>query len=485
MGICLDIRREQKENWATQAWLQQLPPCSSKGRVLYQDKLCKMHDFAFIPGRRANGLRTGNDIAELIISDIYDHFVNKPSDVRILIINFDDDDNTPIEKLKEQENRTKKKATYPVNIEFCDEGVVVEQPLEGVREVVYQTELIDLDKVLNTRGARKKLWRYVLENLKKRRLPKQATVIFNFDKSGPWLFREGAAEHRTDWAHAFGEADTALSFFMYLFKGWDFVFETVDTDYIPITAAYLSSAPEDCLPRTLIWRYKDRTSKTVQLVDMKRLLKDTLEATGLTAQQFIVACVLCKTDFYDKSLISNQMGAPVIFDAVRASKSSVIPRLISSFSNEDEKQGVQELELFARLLLTLTLKSHKDIPQSLKQLTEQKKRTVFDLTDGFDIDEFMGIGEATKRIKLDSIQIERKTTMIETRFSKEYTKIDESKIWEKRIIQGQLSSLRLSKWKYPTQDQLETAYKQLGFNLHYWLVKWQTHTLKRVQHLVI
>jgi len=374
MGIDLSIRKEFLRKFVSRAWLTQLPKLSvgSKGRVLIQDRLCRMHDFAYIQGKRIEGLRTSRDIAGLVLEGIETHFIKMLGDINVLVINLDDDENTPKEKLQEQEKRTGQKPQYPVNVEFMDEGIQVERPLEGRREVVHEVELVDLGKVIDTRKVRKKLWHYVLELLKTRKVPEKAWVIFNYDKSGPWLFRNGKpGVHKPEWAHAFGEHDVSLAFWSWLFQDYDVMVESVDTDTIPISMSYLSSGVG---PKSLIWKYKDQTTKNTELVDMKLLHDGALDASGLTAQQFVFACILCKTDFYNKALISHQMGPHVIFEAVCTSKEYLINPLMQCLADEkqqeEQKQGLQLLEEFARLLLTLVLHTHAKTPSWLKRLTE-------------------------------------------------------------------------------------------------------------------
>lgn len=516
MGIDLSIRKEFLRKFVSHAWLTQLPKLSagSKGRVCIQDRLCRMHDFAYIQGKRIEGLRTSRDIAGLVLEGIETHFIKMLGDINVLVINLDDDENTPKEKLQEQEKRTGQKPQYPVNVEFMDEGIQVERPLEGRREVVHEVELVDLAKVIDTRKVRKKLWHYVLELLKTRKLPERAWVIFNYDKSGPWLFRNGKpGVHMKEWAHAFGEHDVSLAFWSWLFQEYDILVESVDTDIIPITSSYLCSGVG---PKSLIWKYKDQTSKNTELVDMKLLHEGALDASGLTAQQFVLACILCKTDFYNKALISHQMGPHVIFEAVCTSKEYLINPLMQCLAANDEKQeeeqkkqqGLKLLEEFARVLLTLVLHTHSKTPSWLKRLTEPinesklqqvlqfnpngtvraTKRTAVTEEDlppwGVPVDDFKDYNdqEASKRLKLNNNNKFTPKPVAETTKFKHKSEVIEThrtKIWNKQEIEGILSDNNLKKFSYPSKENISTAYKQLQFNLNYWLVDWQKYSLKR------
>jgi hypothetical protein len=511
MGIALEIRKEFLRRFVPRAWLTQLPNQSegSKGRVLIQDRLCRMHDFAYIQGKRIEGLRTSRDIAGLVLEGIETHFIKMLGDINVLIINLDDDENTPKEKLQEQEKRTAQKPQYPVNVEFVDEGVQVERPLEGLREVVHEVELVDLSKVMDTRKIRKKLWHYVLELLKTRKLPEKAWVIFNYHKTGPWLFCDGKpGVHMTEWAHNFGESDISLNFFCYLFQGYDILIESVDTDNIPITTSYLASGIG---PKSLIWKYKDQTTKNTELVDMKVLHEGALAASGLTSQQFVFACILCKTDFYNKALISHQMGPHVIFEAVCTSKDYLIHPLIQCLGEgkEKEKEGLNLLEEFARLLLTLVLHTHSKTPSWLKKLTVQESESKLQTVQKRKLEEpEWGIisssssssedfkdyndQQASKRLKLNNknnsnvpIQVAAASESTTNKFKHrtEVIQTHRTKIWKKEEIEGILRDNNLKKYTYPSKENINTAYKQLQFNLNYWLVDWQKYSVKKEQKL--
>lgn len=487
----------QKSLWAPRAWLKVLPPLSSgsKGRVLFEDKLCHMHEFAYIPGGRINGLRTSKDISKLVQQSIQKHFYVMSSDVKILIINFDDDMNMPPEKAKEQEKRSKAKNPYPANVEFVDEGIVVQLPLSGVKETVPQIELVDLSRVMDSRPVRPKLWDYVRKDMQKIQYPSHATIILNYNKSGPWLWTKGKpAVHMTQWAHDLKESDTAPCEIWYkLFHEYDFINDSVDTDRIAIDSSYLMSCDEKFMPKSILWRYKDKAEQAHQLVDMKILMEDTLKYTGLSAAQFIRACILCKSDFYDKSLISNQMGPATIFNAVAASKDYI------------KEWNQQDLELFTRLLLTLTFVDHKKTPPIMKILVdhktglkrkrqeeeEEENKDAMEEDDVIDLTSYTD-NSSSKRMKLEGGNKQINKTIFITpqnasaildekfRLGEETMITSASRIWTEKYIKSFLSQNEIKKYKYPSKEAIETAFKQLEFNSAYWMRDYYSQKQKLV-----
>lgn len=504
MGITLEIRNKQQVQWAPQAWLTAMPPLSngSRGRMRLSDTLSRMHKKAQNPygGPRVLGQYTSRDLAQMFFKPVEDYFINGRGDTNVLVMVLDDDKHTPAEKLEEQNRRTKDRAMYPSDVEFVDEGVKISVPVTS-NETVRQVDLIDFAKVMANRTVRKKMWQYCIKYMQTQVLPNGCTLIVSCDRSGPWMWQGNKpAQHMTQWAHNLGEFDTSVPYWLWMFREYDIVVECEDTDFIPISMSYLSAAPQDCIPKSLVWHYVQKKDEKyfTRLVDMKVLMNDTLESTGMTAQQFILAVILAGTDFYDKQWISGYFNEGLIFEAIASGKEYLyrdfMECCLSSAQESKEARekrvqtGLEKLELFVRTLFTLQLAGHKDTPANRKVLIDEQKRspTKRKREEQHALEE-----EISKRMKFSTNRFDPATTTNNPYKTKHTTReTDETKIWDSKYIQTRLEhrkTVSASKktatatttsrgFRYPTQENLQKAFQRLEFNLEYWLRSWQKYT---------
>jgi hypothetical protein len=488
MGIDCTIRSWLLDEVVPAAKLSKLPTkksTNSKGIVDWDDALCRLHN-AY--GPRINGKFTGRDVAMLLFEPAFKSIFNGSADNKIFIIVLDDDECTPKEKKAEQKKRSENKQMYPLNAQFCDEGIKL------THNNLEQTELIDLERVLNTRQLRTKLWSYCLSYLSTQIIPARATIIFSFKRSGPYVMCNGKKpELKTEWAHGLGETDTSITFWMWLFHEYDFIIHTIDTDIIPIMFSFIAASPSTHKPPAVVWQYIQKRgggkvnptiTRTTMIIDMYVLYRETLEKTQLNAQQFILACILSKTDFYEKGLITYRVATSHIFQAIMQSKQFIMDRLTQE--NKEEENKIDNngfltapelgLDLIIRIIHMLKL-------QSTAGAYNNSKINVRKLDNH---------AESYEHINNKKNKLNNKTAMMNTSgrvetfasaatataFKIVTTTIEEEKIWNKDKIINEYK-LRENKQEYPTIENIKTAHKQLTFNLNYWLKSWQTFSICR------
>ena len=498
MGIEGSIRLEQKSRWSPGAWLSVMPGKTpgSRGKAILQDSLCKQHSLAQVPaGVRINHSWTSRDLAKRFFQPVQEHFYSSSSAVRVIVFSLDDDFNTPKEKAREQAQRDKARPQYAKDVDFVDHGVVRKLPISPT-ETVDQVELIDLAKVIASRTVRKKLWQYYLKYMKTVQLPLGTSVILSFDRAGPWLFQGGKAPvQMTQWCHNLGETDVGILFWIWMLRDFDLEIETIDTDYIPICFSYLSAAPTDVWPKSLIWKYEEirgsgkAKSKTNQIVDLLKLYKNTTEITALKPQAFVLACVLCSTDFFDKQLVFAQIQPGLIFEAVQTSQEYVFDDLMDSLfiTDLDEEalytQGISAFTLLVQVVYTLLLVSHKKAPAGITALIDnnrkRKREKEHEQENPFS-QEFIN-----KKIRMEQqAALNNQLGALDStensyKIKKHVRETEPQKIWTQQEIKSFLALNSVKKYAWPTDQNIATAFKQFKFNMIYWLRSWQPYSFKR------
>jgi len=441
------------------------------------------------------------------------------------LITLDDDEHVPKQKGAEQEKRIVHKVLYPLGAKFCDEGIILINKTTQQEE----TELIDLERVLNTRGLRKRLWLYCLkyaEDYLSLSLPPNAFLIFDFLHVGPYVLKKGQPpELIREWAHQLGEFDLAIPFWLWLFHDYNIIIKSIDTDVIPICFSYIAATTNDRKPKSIHWEYDKKTGggpkSTVpvryekMLINMYTLYQGTLSYTGLTAQQFVLACILSDTDFYNKQLITYRISSEIIFETIRASKTFIMQRIepekkqqgssvpiIATLNqyeldvneintiimrdfieNKDEDliDGELGLDLFIRTIHTLTLQQQSD----KCGVTVLKRKQASIINDNKVIDIWNNNNNNNTLTQASKQQMISLTGTVETFIPEEKTIANnnnntkaENEIWGRDKIIREFA-LRKSKKTYPTNENIKKAHKALSFNLDYWLKSWQQYTIHR------
>jgi hypothetical protein len=95
--------------------------------------------------------------------------------------------------------------------------------------------------------------------------------------------------------------------------------DSIDTDVMPLVMHYLSSVQPPHAKRFL-WRYWHS-----KYVDMKRLARAMERQLEWTSFEFMVAFILCGTDYFEKSEVFSRVGHKMIFHAVQACANHVAP----------------------------------------------------------------------------------------------------------------------------------------------------------------
>lgn len=462
MGLDTDIRNVQKRVYSPSSWLKKEPGQSiaSKGVSRIRDALCEYHEKSMVPNfsGRPNGLYTSRQLFDDVVSLIFKrYFIDPLSSVRVYVVSFDDDANPKLKKHNRKKS-SKPIIPYEENVQFVDTGIVVQMPIPGTKETRPQTELIDLERLIKSRKIRKRLWSFFLPYMKELVVPEGRALVMSHDKDGPWMFRSDypGGLFLADYKHDLSETDLCVNFWFYQLRSFDVIVHTVDTDLIPICFSYLSITPEKDHPPNIYWQYKDTSKEdkgTVWYVDMKKLYKETLEQSGMTASEFIAACILCGSDFYDKQVATSQLSDEAIFQAFMLMRKE--PGLKTLLDHEEEKvdgttlrEMKDTIQKLFNIVYTLKLAGKNialpNVPSYVISASGDKKTKVMKRGSG---DRMADLKMLPESVGFDS--------------------------WSVDTIKAEIQKRELKKIAYPTPEAFTVALDQFRVNYLYWMKSWR------------
>lgn len=237
---------------------------------------------------------------------------------------------------------------------FDDEGIYDPKAREST------VQLFDLRIVqAGPRGVRKHLWNYVFNKLKTTILPDNRVLYLETDSMSAWKF-EGTKEFTRDLstAHGHGESDPSLAFWVeytcfHVKEGKTAVIRSKDGDCVPILLHAIEMqeryAPPHYARKPVYWmKNKD------EVYDMRLYHEKIKSKYKFSISQYMIFCILCKTDFFEKNLICNGFGATKIFDAVDCMKEEFdiwdTPLHPGETQEERDKKELHALAVFVRQL---------------------------------------------------------------------------------------------------------------------------------------
>lgn len=196
--------------------------------------------------------------------------------------------------------------TYPNECEINDQGIC--RPKVDDKEPM--VERMILDEVVKNSCLRLKLMHYFCGRLAELVIPMTRVLRFDYDYRGPWYFMANEApKHCIERGTNLGEYDIAANHIASEYCDYPIILQTADTDTIPLVTSLVASG-----------RFKEQIAWIFApggYVDCHRMVLDSLQATGMDARMFILACVLCGTDFYKKTWLSHFFNDDAIFSALR------------------------------------------------------------------------------------------------------------------------------------------------------------------------
>lgn len=280
--------------------------------------------------------------------------------VRVCVLCADDVTRVPKEKSATQDRRTaqyqerRRKSGlhaasasgededfYPADAKLTAAGIGYTDPATGDW---VQDARVNLERLLRSRDIRPQIWHLVREALAKPgsrwAVPHGKALILDHAREGPWAFVGGEPE-RVLAPHPHGEGEVMAAYWAAAFRGASIVVDTIDTDIIPLLFQLLGAATEP--PRRLLWRYRSASGPLVVThVDMKQLFRALQTKTGLGNFEFLVAFVLCGTDFFPKASVLHHLGTRCMLHAVRAGEQHLADLL-------EVKEGLKAFRMLLRL----------------------------------------------------------------------------------------------------------------------------------------
>jgi hypothetical protein len=244
---------------------------------------------------------------------------------------FDASENVPKEKSATQlariiagnraaAKRNDDRVVYSEDMLFDDEGIY------DPKDKAETLQKFDLRSVqAGPRGLRKSLWNFVFNKLKQTPLPDDRTLYLEIDCQSAWKF-EGSKTFVRDLttAHGHGESDPSLAYWLdktcfTAKEGKTAILKSKDGDLVPILlhAIEMQERPAwiDHVRKPVYW-----VSKFDEIYEMRAYLNFIKTKYKFTESQYMIFCIICGTDYFEKKLICNGFGMPKIFDAFETIK---------------------------------------------------------------------------------------------------------------------------------------------------------------------
>lgn len=431
MGIDVEIRAEMRSKHTPQAFSKFLE--LGPQRVVLDDLMTRVF---MARGTGKDGAFTGLEFYDEVMKPVRKALHTDEYYAFVLIA--DNKAGVPREKQEEQARRSQSRAVepYATGSVFCEMGIR--------QSAIQDPEPFVAQRLFSTRELRSQLWQFVLKRMKHEIWPQHKLVVFDFESSGPHVIDSGAYSHRTDLTHRLGEADLAWPFYFWLFHEQCIVVDTIDTDIIPISIAYVHQADPVLHPKQLHWRCvsrkksimvvtgKDAEGKDVkkrkytggggevEYCDLLHVAQRLPEALGLTKLQTVLYCILSKSDFVQKKWLSHFANLSHIADGCRA--------LTQLESVPDEDIDCENVGIWEKYTLAMLASRIRYSPGFIKTL---EKRPVNSLTNFADRD------------------------------------------W----LEPRLEFARGA--HFPTPETYKLANRLIRFNLCYWTTSWHEFTLLR------
>lgn len=209
---------------------------------------------------------------------------------------------------------------YPLDAELCEEGIRYRDFPEAEGGVL-RAERVHINRLLHTREVRVQLWDRLLDLIKsgKVEIPANTSLILDHFSEGPWELNHNRVVLREDLKHAYGEGEMMCVFWAaHLRRSHHVLVESIDTDFMPLIVHHVSMLDPSAAPHQLLWRYWH-----TGYVDIHALHVGIYTKLGWNSLDFMVAFILCGTDYFKKKTVFHRVGCQIILHAVQACSNHV------------------------------------------------------------------------------------------------------------------------------------------------------------------
>lgn len=370
MGIYREIRPYLKAHAATKkAWVGASGVVVSpdqRGAVEIVDVLTEMHPLVNKNKDRAGTRQfTGEEFYQIVRKWI----VN--AHVEVYVICMDYQPRVPHRKHAEQKRRAEsravaagaaeRRANYRSGARFTDAGI--EEPIvvldpgtpaprretstqvvdddakeaRGATRRFRAAEPFDLDVVLGQRNLRSALIGYVARRMAKDQALYGVSIIFDYNNRVELLQLEHTDATSGRWAlrpivtklfqHGYGESDKKMLFWLRVFHHRPCWVRSVDGDMLPLLLQYLTSTeparPTDAPVHWIYSSWRRGSKSTGGMINMGDLMSRLHTQLKWNTEEFVVACILCGTDYFEKNTLFRGVGYLYLLYAVQQSRKQV------------------------------------------------------------------------------------------------------------------------------------------------------------------
>lgn len=298
------------------------------GAVLISDLLTQLREVNLGPGGNYEAAVTGDQLVELFV-----YYVNRAVEsghFRAYVGVVDVQHLTPREKLAEQKSRSTRRPiqSYPKDSIFTPEGIVTRE--------AGMAQPINTQRVFADRVFRVQLFRFIANQLEQRPylIMKGVDFVMDFDEHEYFVIKDGIpswkAHNRT-----LGEADLQMMVWAHMYSDRHVIWiQSIDRDLIPIITSYIHQIHrmnrkgkiDHCLrgfwySMGFQWEKNKMhpnapKNYTFRAIDMMRFTLELKTRLKWNPLHFVLACILCGTDFIKKSDLVNLVSVPMVFWAV-------------------------------------------------------------------------------------------------------------------------------------------------------------------------
>lgn len=239
---------------------------------------------------------------------------------------------------------------YPDDAQLCEVGIrYTDAATQELRE-----ELLDLPRLLHSRSVRGQLWVHLRDHFAAGRVsvPAGTALVLDHFAEGAWVFTAPSpadstqaaassssgeskqaeaprcrAELRPDLKHKLGEGELMCVYWCQVLRDHAVVVDTIDTDFMALAVNYLATV-EPVRAKPLLWRY-DHTCH----VSMQALTRLALGHWHMLGHEWLLAVILCGTDYFKKAQLFRQLNFHALFEAVRDTSEQLPHHALSSLDD--------------------------------------------------------------------------------------------------------------------------------------------------------
>jgi hypothetical protein len=322
-------------------------------------------------------------------------------------------------------------------MDFNDDGIF------DPRQPQQPATPFDMRRV-DARPLRRKLWTYLFNRLKQECLPRGCTLFIEFDSLCAWRFVGSGPDAPTVFerdyttSHGHGESDPSMAFWLVsqCFQPQQArlaVINSRDGDLLPIllhaVEVFERTAQPDEPRQPVYWR--SRGGGKTKVIEVRGYLKQVHRQLDLSEYQYMIFCILCGTDYLDKSLLCHWFGVQKIYEALYQVKDSFEcwDTEKPPVTQEERQKEKEALMMFIRQLY------HNHVHKPVQVLPCRNNRHI------------------------DWAQKRRPAS------------------YERLLELYSEPKLAQSRQRLPALSSIQTAYEQLSFNFRYWRdrSRWPTH----------